>query len=318
MLDSSAEPAARATAHDARVGGVVDGQLGMAALDRRDALPVGRHQRLVRQDVDETRHAAAALRDLVDRAPLEQAHAVVAGEGETMRQIGVDAVRIQRQQFVAERDALAKLADRGLVEHLIEFGLTEQHDLHELALLGLEVGQQAQDLQSLQRYGLRFVHADDDALARGRELQQRHVEPPQQLVLRARTGQTDAEFLDHRQQQARRAQVRIRQVGAAEISAQRIDQPAAQQRLAGTDFADHLDESFAAAQGDEQHVQPVEIARTLHEEGGVGGQRERQFTESEMLQVHGCPRWACTKAQGVGRPTRAPAGAPHCPSCASI
>ena len=75
--------------------------------------------------------------------------------------------------MVLEGDALAQLADRFRGELAVQLGLAEQHDLQQLALLGFQVGQQAQRLQRLERHRLRLVHAQHDALALAREVEQR-------------------------------------------------------------------------------------------------------------------------------------------------
>ena len=58
-------------------------------------------------------------------------------------------------------------------ELVVELRLAEQHHLQQFALLGFEVGQQAQGFQRFQRHRLRLVQAHHHALALAREIEQR-------------------------------------------------------------------------------------------------------------------------------------------------
>src|SRR5205814_10289312 len=62
-------------------------------------------------------------------------------------------------QVVVKADPLAQLPDRILGELAVELRLTEEHDLQKLALLGLEIGEQAQSFKSVERHCLALVEA---------------------------------------------------------------------------------------------------------------------------------------------------------------
>ena len=78
--------------------------------------------------------------------------------------------------MVAHRDALAQLAQAALVELLAQLRLADQHDLQELALVGLEVGEQAHLLEQLGLQVLRLVDEEHDVVAGLRLLEQEAVQ----------------------------------------------------------------------------------------------------------------------------------------------
>ena len=70
-------------------------------------------------------------------------------------------------------DALAQLAQVGSGQPDIQLGLAEQHDLQQLAGLGLQVAEQPDGLQGLVRQGLRLVdqhHHSAPLLVQGDEV----------------------------------------------------------------------------------------------------------------------------------------------------
>ena len=76
----------------------------------------------------------------------------------------------------ARDHALGELLELGPLEHRAQLGLADQDDLQQLALVGLEVGQQAQLLEHLGRELLRLVDDEHVVLADGVGLQQEVVE----------------------------------------------------------------------------------------------------------------------------------------------
>ena len=84
------------------------------------------------------------------------------------------------------RQALQELPERRGLELAVELGLAEEHDLHELALLGLQVGEQAHGFERFLRHRLRFIHAQHHALLRARTIEQRARQRAHDLVLLGR------------------------------------------------------------------------------------------------------------------------------------
>ena len=78
----------------------------------------------------------------------------------------------QRRQVVADRDALPELAQPLPVELLPQLRLADQDDLEELALIGLEVREQADLLEELVFQVLGLVDDQDDVVPGGRLVEQ--------------------------------------------------------------------------------------------------------------------------------------------------
>ena len=113
---------------------------------------------------------------------------------------------IFRQRFyvVLEGDSLAQLANRLARELAVELGLAEQHHLQQLALLGLQVGQQAQRLERLERHRLALVHAQHHAFALARQREQRAGDALEQVVLVGSGIDLHAELVGELEQQRAR------------------------------------------------------------------------------------------------------------------
>ena len=63
------------------------------------------------------------------------------------------------------RDALPQLPQLGTIEHRIQIELADQHNLQQLLIVALEVGEQAHLLEYLWLQVLRLVNKDDGVRA---------------------------------------------------------------------------------------------------------------------------------------------------------
>ena len=104
-------------------------------------------QRAIAQQVDAARHAVRELVDAAQRAGVEGQRALEPGHGETVRDVLRRLLLRQRVEVVARDHALRQLLQLGPRQHAAQLRLPDQHDLQQLALAGLEVGQQPQLLQ---------------------------------------------------------------------------------------------------------------------------------------------------------------------------
>ena len=127
------------------------------AIDARLATGVRAQQRAVAQQVDAARHAARELVDAPQRRAVEGQHGAQAGDREPVRDVLHRLLLGQRLEVEARDHALAELLELGLREHAAQLGLADQHDLQQLALVRLQVGQQPQLLQHVGREVLRLV-----------------------------------------------------------------------------------------------------------------------------------------------------------------
>src|SRR5207248_7148562 len=120
-------------------------------------------------------------------------------------------------------------------------------------------------LERLQRHRLGLVHAEHDALARARQLEQTLHQLFFQAV-RADQLARDAELGGEREHQPARLKAWIRNVGARPARTEGRQELAAKERLAGADLPRDLDEALAVRHRDEQRVEGLLDALVAEEE----------------------------------------------------
>src|SRR5665213_2203671 len=80
-----------------------------------------------------------------------------AGHGEPVPDVVLGLLRRQRLQVKARHDPLRQLLELRFFEHRAQLGLADEHDLQQLLFVRLEVGEQAQLLQHVDREELRLL-----------------------------------------------------------------------------------------------------------------------------------------------------------------
>ena len=129
------------------------------------AIGKGSQQRLVGKDVYPAGQSLRYLGNALDRLRREHARAVVAGSAHAEIEILGDILVDQRFEAEIVGDPFAQLAHVGARQGVVEFRLSEQHELQQLVAVGLQVREQADFLQRFHRHGMRFVDQDDDLFA---------------------------------------------------------------------------------------------------------------------------------------------------------
>jgi hypothetical protein len=110
--------------------------------------------------------------DAPHRARVERHRLAQAGDFEPMLHVLRGLGLGERTQVVARDHPLRQLLEVGLREHGAQFRLADQHDLQQLALAGLQVGQQSQLLEHVDREVLRLVDDQHVVLPHGMGAQQ--------------------------------------------------------------------------------------------------------------------------------------------------
>ena len=197
-----------------------------------------------------------------------------------------------------------QLADRILFQMLVQLRLAEQHDLQQLALFRLQIGQQTQRFQAFHRDRLRLIQAQHDLLALPRQFHQARRDRLEQLVLIDVLVQRHFQFIGQRQHQRAWLQVGIGDIGGNETLAQGIDELAAQQRLASADLAGDLDEAFTIARRHQQRIEGLLRMRAGEEITGVRRDAKRRLAQAKVLVIH----HRCNSSwRGLSSRTRRPA-----------
>src|SRR5947209_10160421 len=107
-----------------------------------DALPLmhkTREQSLVTDRVHQPRNPFAVLVNAPERRARERRNAVAAAEMQTMLDVMVHFLAAERPKMIADGDSLPELTQAGFVEPVTQLGLAHEHNLQELAVVGLQV-----------------------------------------------------------------------------------------------------------------------------------------------------------------------------------
>ena len=140
-----------------------------------------------------------------------------AGDRQTVRDVRGGRLRVERLQLVADGDALIELPQLRRSQQRLQVQLADEDDLQQLLLVGLEIRQNADLLEHVQRQVLRLVDDEHGARLQRNQAEQEIVERVDQLLL-ADAGQPagldvvardDAEVLQDSLQQILFGQERI-------------------------------------------------------------------------------------------------------------
>ena len=204
-------------------------------------------------------------------------------------------------------DALLELADVRRAQVALQLGLAEEHDLQELLALGLQVGEEPDLLEGVQRHALGLLDEHHHLAVVGVLLQEpgvqgvHHLEPP-----RAR-GQGQLHLEGDGVQDVFRREARVGEVHDLDRLRQLHLQHAADHGLAAADLADDLDDPFAAGDRVDDGVEDRAPAPAREEQPRVRRDPEGRLGETEVLVVH--PR--APLRSGAGSGCRAWSGSPR-------
>ncbi len=173
-----------------------------------------------------------------------------------------------------------------LREVLVEFGLAEQYDLQQLVLIGLEVGQQADFLERLQRHALCLLDEQHHLLVFHVPLQQVILQQVHDFVLGGVARHRQRQLVGDDEEDVLGRNARVGDVDDFDRIRQLQLQHAAQHRLAAADLADHLDNALAAMYRVNQRGEDVAPLAALVEQARIRSNLKRGTLEAEVIFVH--------------------------------
>jgi len=278
----------------AEVGGVqhfLGGLVEDAAVDGGLAVRVGAEQRAIAQQVDPARHPARIAEDAPQRALIEGTGVAQARHGQPVAHVVRGLLLRQRLEVVTGDHALRELLHVGPRQHGAQLGLPDQDDLQQLALVGLEVGQQAQLLQHAGRQVLRLVDDQHVVLPHGVRAQQELVERVD-VVLDGRHARPlvpvgNVELRAHGLQQFLDRELGIEDVGHVAAIGQLLEEAAAHGGLAGADVAGQKHEPSPALHAVEKMRERFPVPLAHEEVARIGRDREGPLLQAEVALVHG-------------------------------
>src|SRR5450432_3642183 len=162
--------------------------------------------------------------------------------------------------MVADGDALAQLAQARIVELVPELRLSDENDLQELALVGLEVREESDLLEELGLEILRLVDEEHDVVvARGlvEEILIQEVLVPGPVEL----ARPQPELDQDRSGELGAGQDRIQDQSGMDGRTELLEHRACHGRLARSDFPRDLDEALALPDAEEDVVERLPMLR---------------------------------------------------------
>ena len=206
----------------------------------------GGQQRFVREDVDAAHQSVGRIGDELDGVRRKNVRPAVAGRAHPEHQVAFEGIARQRLHVEMVDDAVLELAHVRLIQLGVQFRLPEQDDLQQLVIADLQVVEQAQLFQRIQRHGVRLIDQYDDTLAFAGLLLE--------LVLDAVHDDADALAVDaqaervgNRIQHFFARQARVGEINGFNMFGQPLEQHAAQHGFAAADFAADFDDAFCFA-----------------------------------------------------------------------
>ena len=248
-----------------------------------------RHQQaFIGQNIDHPRDAAAGFGNSGQRGVVKDVvlDPLAAGHPQAMGDVALGFGQGQRLCLKREDHPLVQLAQRRILQQFVQFGLTEQDDLQQLAGFGLEIGDQANGLQSGLAQMLCLVDHHHRHASLGMFI---HQETVQRRVGRfLHRGVIDGEFPTNRPNDGTGVSLRRIDVGDGVAVDELVHQQTAQQRLAGSHLADDFDDAGIAPQREIERRDDVGVFLGRIIVIGVGRQREGMIGQPEMCEIgHG-------------------------------
>src|SRR5262249_12386347 len=108
-------------------------------VDDRRTRPGRLEQSAVANQVHDSRNTAGSRRHALDGLFGEFHPAVVAGDGEPVRDIGLDFLRRQRNELAPKRHTLSELTHFGRRQTLVQLWLPDEHHLEQLLAILLQI-----------------------------------------------------------------------------------------------------------------------------------------------------------------------------------
>ena len=192
---------------------------------------------------------------------------------------------VQRRQVEAGGDPLGQLAKRRVQHHVAQFRLADQHQLDDLVLARVDVGQHPQLFQAFRRQVLRFVEDQHDPPSGGIFVDQEILKLLEQLHIADRRVEGDAKRVQHPLDQLAPPALRVRDQPHRHPRAKLAQKLAQQRGLAAADPTGHQCDRRPRQDAEFQHRIGAPVLGRPEQEIRVGNKREGTLAESEEIHV---------------------------------
>ena len=247
---------------------------------------IGAQQGAVAEDIDQPRHTIAQAIEQPDTLVGKQLD-VLPGDSQAVIDIGPDLFPVKRLQMVARGNALRQLAHFRAGEYIEQFGLAENDNLQQFALMGFQIGQQAQLFQYRCRQILCLVDNKYGFFIITVAFNQELVNQVGiGFYAVAGFGVRDFQFVADGFQQFDFADLGVEQQGDVGLLGYLFQQAAADGGLAGADFAGQQYAAAITVQAVNQMRQRLAMLRRHVQITRIGGDGKRRLPESKIVVIH--------------------------------
>jgi hypothetical protein len=213
----------------------------------------------VGDQVHEPRHAACeAVHETDGRSREDARRAAARRDVETVAHVGRRLARRERPHVPAQRDPLVQLHQLGVQQQRAELRLPHEHHAEQLLRRRLEVREQPELLEHVDRERLRLVDDDDRAPARLAPGQQVRVEGVDQH-LGALAARRQAELAVDRLEKLDCRQGGVEDVRRRHLGPEAREEGAQQRRLPGADVARDADEAGGLLEAELEMREPLGV-----------------------------------------------------------
>jgi hypothetical protein len=208
-----------------------------------------------------------------------------ARDGQAMADVGERLPAGQRPQVPAQRDALVQLRERRIEQQSRELRLAYEHEAEQLLGAGLEVREETEALQHLERHRLRLVD-DDDGDAPLLPLREQMVVQRVHRVDAAGTAARHAELARNALEEVVPRERRVEDERRRDVGPEVGEERAQHRRLAGADLAGDADEAAGLGEAEAKMRERFGVLRREIEEARIGCQPKGRIRQPEELFVH--------------------------------
>ena len=205
-----------------------------------------------------------------------------------MLDVTADFAELQGFEVIANGDALAQVLQFGLVKMFAEFGLAHEDDLEELAIVGFQVGQEADLLEQFVGHVLGFIDNEDGIFFLVDQAEEELVEKCGGFeAVEIEAFYAEAKFHGDGFDEAVAIEHGVENEGGFPIWAELFEHGAADGSFAGADLAGELDEPLPFANAVEEMVIGFAVLWAEEKKARVWRDIERRFVQAIVLQIHG-------------------------------
>src|SRR5579885_2562243 len=268
---------------------VARGLLDSARRDRADLVHISVDQRMLTEQVDDSRNSLRVIEYRFDGLFRENRGTVGSADPKALRDVSGEFAPVQRMGLATDRDALPQLAEVGVAQLFVKLGLPAKDDLQEFFTGGFEVRKEAHFFKDGQSEILGFVNYEDACLPVAITLKQPLIQLHEQVAFVARLARY-AEVRHHEIEELGCVELGMKDVSRRDtLLVEPVEQAVEQRRFAGAHFAGQQQKTLAAAYAIGETSESLVDLRREVKKARIGIRVKGTLAQSEEAFVHTSP-----------------------------